>query len=176
VGTVTANHDPDLCRRCGQVIEPHDESWRGYLLGGFDCPGNTSGHQPSGERARAADRLMICGDPVAIAQVFPGRVLRVAVDVIRLEGWNQGGYIDEETGRVCAAGAIRIAAGGVAFESCRAALVAEKSFADYLTSNGLASTGQCPIEVIGVWNDAHGRTAADIAAHLLAAAEAALAS
>jgi hypothetical protein len=93
-----------------------------------------------------------------------------AADVIELRGWNQGDFHDEPSGRVCAAGAIRVAAGGVPYESFEDASAAEKAFADCLAAHGLATPGHCPIEVIGIWNDAEGRTATEVVATLRAAA------
>jgi hypothetical protein len=100
----------------------------------------------------------------------PDHVLGLAAEVIEQRGWHQGDFQDEATGRVCAAGAIRIAAGGVPFESRREASNAEQAFADCLAAHGLVTPGDCPIEVIGTWNDAEDRTVGEVAATLRAVA------
>ena len=100
----------------------------------------------------------------------PELVLNRAADLVELRGWHQGDFHEETSGRVCAAGAIRVAAGGVPYESCEQASSAERAFADCLAAHGLAKPGHCPIEVIGQWNDAEGRTAAEVVATLRAAA------
>jgi hypothetical protein len=100
----------------------------------------------------------------------PDRVLNGAADLIELRGWHRGGFHEESSGRVCAAGAIRVAAGGVPYESCEEASATEMAFAECLAAHGLARPGHCPIEVIGQWNDAEGRTAAEVVATLRAAA------
>jgi hypothetical protein len=97
-------------------------------------------------------------------------VLNKAADLIELRGWHQGDFYEEISGRICTAGAIRVAAGGVPYESCEQASSAEQAFANCLAAHGLAKPGHCPIEVIGQWNDAEGRTAAEVVATLRAAA------
>lgn len=100
----------------------------------------------------------------------PDRVLDMAADVVGMRGLHKGDFHDESSGCVCAAGAIRIAAGGVPFESCQDAAAAEKAFASCLAAHGLARPGHCPVEVISIWNDAEHRTAREVIATLRAAA------
>jgi hypothetical protein len=107
-------------------------------------------------------------EPTAVPR--PDHVLNMAADVVESRGWHQGDFHDESSGHVCAAGAIRIAAGGMPFESCRDASPAEATFADCLTAHGFAGPGHCPVEVIGIWNDAEHRTAKEVIATLRAAA------
>ena len=107
-------------------------------------------------------------EPAAVPS--PDRVLDLAADVVELRGLHKGDFQDRSLGRVCTAGAIRIAAGGVPFESCPDASAAETAFADCLTAHGLARPGHCPVEVIGIWNDAENRTAKEVTATLRAAA------
>ena len=110
-------------------------------------------------------------------------VLARAATVIEVNGWNQGGFIDLGAAcqipdirqvPVCAAGAIRIAAGHDP-DDCGAPVAALRVFAYWLSSTGQAAAGTDPLDRIGFWNDAAERTATEVAAELrrAAAAEAA---
>ena len=110
-------------------------------------------------------------------------VLARAANVIEANGWCQGGFIDLDAAchlpdirqvPVCAAGAIRIAAGHDP-DDCGAPVAALRVFAYWLSGSGQAATGADPVDRIGFWNDDPARTATEVTAELrrAAAAEAA---
>ena len=112
-------------------------------------------------------------------------VLARAADVIEANGWCQNGFLDLDAAchipdprqvPVCAAGAIRIAAGHDP-DDCGTQIPAMQIFAYWLTATGQANSQDygAPENLIGFWNDAEQRTATEVAAELrhAAAAEAA---
>ena len=110
-------------------------------------------------------------------------VLARAAGVIEANGWCQKSYLDLAAAcyvpdpravPVCAAGAIRIAAGHDP-DDCGAPVAALRMFAYWLTVSGQASAHADPVDRIGGWNDDPARTATEVAAELrrAAAAEAA---
>jgi len=111
----------------------------------------------------------------------PAGLLEAAAAVIDRNGWyHGGGFSDQSTdcppaaAPVCAAAAIRLAAGAERPEhGSAAAAPAEVLFARYLLARGVTMPpGRAtePADVIAAWNDAPGRTGEQVAAALRAAA------
>jgi hypothetical protein len=111
-------------------------------------------------------------------------VLMRAAKVIEANGWCQNSFLDLAAAcyaadprdvPVCAAGAIRVAAGHDPDDG-GAEVPAMRVFAYWLAATGAAgAAGADPVERIGFWNDDPARTATEVAAELrqAAAAEAA---
>ena len=81
--------------------------------------------------------------------------LRAAADVLERDGWTQGRFYDRSTHARCAVGAIHYV---VNHKGVRA-VQAREAFADHVGEMGSS------------WNDAVGRTAAEVIAALRAAAD-----
>jgi hypothetical protein len=87
-------------------------------------------------------------------------IYRRAVEILDRDGWCQGTEQDH-TGRHCAQGALRIAAGWSA-----------KECADMALENAVLRPLQQHLSsLVTVWNDAPGRTEAEVRASLVAVAE-----
>jgi hypothetical protein len=107
-------------------------------------------------------------------------VLARAADVIETNGWCQNGLLDLDAAchapdlrqvPVCAAGAIRIAAGHDPDDGS-AGIPAIQVFAYWLACTGHASHRGDPMTQISYWNDDPARTATEVAAELRQAAAA----
>jgi hypothetical protein len=100
--------------------------------------------------------------------------LRAAAEVLRRDGWTQGDYYDFETGCHCVLGALIAAAGGPkATHPMDLAPPATRSRFDPAVKAVIDHLGfDYGLHVVD-WNDAPGRTADEVIAALLAAADAA---
>lgn len=100
----------------------------------------------------------------------PAEVLRRAAEVLGERGWTQRVEIDE-VGQCCAQGAIRLAVtGGIdrspdGVDETELWSEAENALWDHIEDAGEIVDG------VAEWNDTHGRTAAEVKAAMLAAAE-----
>ncbi len=112
-------------------------------------------------------------------------VLRGAARYLQLHGWTQGQFFDLTGGTpdafppACVAGAISIAASGhcvahpytdLGDEAADDAIRATRTLAAYLDPD-YASRETSAIDVVGDWNDASGRTLAEVLDALTAAAD-----
>lgn len=88
----------------------------------------------------------------------PAEVLRKAADVIRARGWRQHDY-GEESGPVCAVGALNVAMGGDPWDD-HGPYTAEERLRQFLGWGDSVSR----------WNDARGRTVEEVIAALEKAA------
>ncbi|MGW1998533.1 DUF6197 family protein [Embleya sp. NPDC001921] len=103
-------------------------------------------------------------------------VYRRAIQIIRINGWHQGGFVDVSAPYpfvdcpVCAAGAIRLAVTGHPIQSQGSAVLedAEQFLADHL---GPSPAGA--VSLIATWNDDPARTVDEVLAALESAAVAA---
>ena len=89
-----------------------------------------------------------------------GQLLLKAAGVVRQRGWCQGSF-EATDGRMCAVGALLHAA-----NCCRSVT----KFPESLNGAVGAFARQIDAENITVWNDVHGRTAAEVVAAFEAAA------
>jgi hypothetical protein len=110
-------------------------------------------------------------------RINTGAIITAAAAIIERNGLNQGGFVEAAPAgsevprsvayrKVCAAGAIRLATSGNPEEDCPAARAAIRVLSESLP-------GEAPIddengdvsyvEHVAVWNDAPGRTAAEVA-------------
>ena len=96
----------------------------------------------------------------------PAETLRKAADVIRERGWYQGDFEKYPGGPCCASEAIYRASGVYSGNYSDQRQLLSKAF-DFLSE----AAGLSPSELIAPWNDAPERTADEVIAALLKAAD-----
>jgi hypothetical protein len=113
-------------------------------------------------------------------RINTGAIITRAAAIIERNGLNQGGFVEAAPAdsdvprnlayrRVCAAGAIRLATSGNPEEDCPAARAAIRLLSELLPGDAPTDdqTGDVAyVEHVARWNDAEGRTTAEVASVL----------